>query len=583
MDARGRRCHRVAGDRDLQASRGRAGPGPAGGTHDRLDDRAESAPTSAPATGRATVFRGGTVWCGAGLPDARALAVRDGRVVAVGEEAERWAGPHDEVDLAGGFLGPAFGDGHVHPHSGGIARQGPAITGLTSVAAVVAEVGRWARENPGAAWVVGNRYDPTLAPDGAFDARWLDAAVPDRPVVLHASDHHTVWCNSEALRRGGVDATTTDPEVGWVVRREDGSPMGTLREWDACDLVLRHAPEPSPEDRVRALRDATADLAAAGITWAQDAWVDADLVPVYLRALAEGALACRVDLAQRADPATWREQVASFAAVRAQVEALGSERLSARTVKVFVDGVVEGGTATLLAPYDDVDPASPQALGMPVWRPDELAAAVRAFDGAGFRLHLHVIGDAAVRLGLDVLEALPPADRRAVLAHVQLVDPEDLPRFAATGTIANLEPLWAAWDAVQTELTAPRLGPVRTQRQYPMASLLASGARMTFGSDWPVSSHVPLEGIQVAVTRVPVEDPAAEAFVPSERIGVEQALHAYTVAVAHQAGAEAERGTLVPGAVADLVHLSADPRALEPARIATARVLGTWLAGARTA
>lgn len=532
---------------------------------------------------RATVFSGGTVWCGAGLPDSEALAVVDGRVVALGEQALSWPGPREDVDLAGGLLAPAFGDGHVHPHSGGTTRQGPAITGLRSVADVVAEVRRWADEHPDAAWVVGNRYDPTLAPAGEFDARWLDEAVPDRPVVLHASDHHTVWCNSEALRRGGVDARTVDPEVGWVVRRDDGTPLGTLREWDACDLVLRHVPEPSEADRVRALREATAELASAGITWAQDAWVDPDLVPVYLRALAEGALSVRVDLAQRADPAAWPEQVASFAQVRAQVDALGDDLLSARTVKVFVDGVVEGGTATLLEPYEDVDPRSPQAHGMPVWRPEELAAAVAAFDAAGFRLHLHVIGDAAVRQGLDVLAALPPADRRAVLAHVQLVDPSDLPRFAATGTIANVEPLWAAWDDMQTELTAPRLGPARTARQYPVASLLAAGARLSFGSDWPVSSHVPLEGVQVVVTRVPLEDPAAEVWVPGERVGVEEAMSAYTAGVAYQAGAEHERGTLVPGAVADLVHLSADPRAVDPLQIAATVVLGTWLAGRRTA
>lgn len=540
-------------------------------------------PVSTQVDPTATVFRGGTVWRGTGLPDTDALAVAAGRVVALGDEAARWPGPREEVDLAGGLLGPAFGDGHVHPHSGGITRQGPAITGLRSVEAVVAEVGRWAAAHPDAGWVVGNRYDPTIAPGGELDARWLDEAVPDRPVVLHASDHHTVWCNSEALRRGGVDASTVDPEVGWVVRRPDGTPSGTLREWDACALVLRHVPAPSTRDRVRALREATAELAAAGITWAQDAWVDADLVPVYLLALAEGALSCRVDLAQRADPSAWREQVASFAAVRDQVDGLGSDLLSARTVKVFVDGVIEGGTATLLDPYDDVDPASPQAHGMPVWRPDELAAAVRAFDAAGFRLHLHVIGDAAVRQGLDVLEALPPADRRAVLAHVQLVDPADLPRFAQTGTVANMEPLWAAWDPMQTELTAPRLGPGRTGRQYPTASLLAAGARLSFGSDWPVTSHVPLEGVQVAVTRVPLDEPDAPAWVPAERVTVEQALHAYTAGVAYQAGAEPERGTLVPGAVADLVHLSADPRAVDPLRIAATRVLGTWLAGRRTA
>jgi predicted amidohydrolase YtcJ len=538
-----------------------------------------------------TVFVGGRVRCGGGLPDSDALAVRDGRVVALGEQARRLAaGPGRDaavevVDLAGDLLSPAFGDGHVHPVFAGLQRRGPAISGLRSVDAVVAEVGRWAREHPDADWVVGGRYDPTLAPDGEFDARWLDAVVPDRPVVLDASDHHTVWCNSEALRRGGVDASTPQPDIGWIVRRSDGSPMGTLREWQATELVLRHAPPVRQEHRVEALADATAALAAVGITWAQDAWVEPDVVPAYLRAAREGVLATRVELALRVDPVTWREQVPLFTDLARQVDDLGHPRLTARTVKLFVDGVIEGGTATVLEPYADVDPCAAHARGMPVWQPDELAAAVAAMDAAGFGLHLHVIGDAAVRLGLDVLAGLPPRpqqERRPVLAHVQLVDPADLGRFAEHGVIANCEPLWAAWDPMQSELTAPRLGPERTDRQYPLADLLRHGARLSFGSDWPVTSHVPLEGIQVAVTRVPLEDLAAPPWVPEQRLTVEQALEAYSAGVAYQAFAEHERGLLRLGDVADLVRLSADPRTVDPLTIHTIEVRGTWLAGERT-
>lgn len=530
-----------------------------------------------------TVFRGGPVRCGGGLPDSDALAVRAGRVIAVGEQVSRLPGPVDVVDLAGDLLMSAFGDGHVHPMFAGLERRGPAITGLRGVDLVVSAVARWAAVNPDVDWVVGHRYDPTLAPDGEFDAAWLDRAVPDRPVVLHAADHHTVWCNSEALRRAGVDAATPQPGIGWIVRRGDGTPLGTLREWQACDLVLRHVPAPTDDDRVAALRSATATLAAAGVTWAQDAWVDPVMVPTYLRAATEGALATRVNLGLRADPNTWREQRRTFVDLADEVAALGHPRLTARTVKIFVDGVIEGGTATVLEPYADVDPCSEQARGMPVWQPDELAAAVEAFDAAGFQPHLHVIGDAAVRLGLDVLAELPPRDRRAVLAHVQLVDDADVTRFAAHDVIANVEPLWAAWDAMQVELTAPRLGPARTARQYPLADLLRSGARVSFGSDWPVTSHVPLQGIQVAVTRVPLDRLDAPAWRPDQRLDVDQALDAYTAAVAHQAFADDERGVLRPGAAADLVRLSADPRRVDPLDIHRIAVRGTWLAGVPTA
>ncbi|WP_336922190.1 amidohydrolase [Aquipuribacter sp. SD81] len=528
-----------------------------------------------------------------------ALAVRGERVVALGPQAAALARQADEVvDLAGDALLPAFGDGHAHPLFAGLQALGPPVSSCTSVEAVVAAVAGWVAEHPGDGWVVGGRYDPTLAPGGDFDARWLDAAVPDRPVVLDASDHHTMWVNTEALRRAGIDAGTPDPPVGRVVRRDDGSPLGTLREWDACDLVRAHVPAWTRAQQVGALAAATTTLAAAGVTWVTDAWVELDALPAWLAAAREDRLAARVELAFRLDPARWRAQLPDVRETVAQVRALGHARLSARSVKLFVDGVLEGGTATLLEPYlplpgaaaghDPCPHPAPEDHGMPVWRAGELHAAVAAVVEGGLRPHLHAIGDAAVRLGLDALAALDsPRGRlrelRAVLAHCQLVDPADLPRFAELGVVANCEPLWAAWDPVQAELTAPRLGPERTRRQYPLATLVRSGAPVSFGSDWPVTSHVPLEGVQVAVTRVPPGGDGA-AWLPHERLTVEEALHAYTVGSAHQAFAD-DRGVLRPGAVADLVRLSADPvevAADHPGRLREVEVRATWCAGERT-
>jgi predicted amidohydrolase YtcJ len=529
------------------------------------------------------VLAGGPVWTRAGGVTT-AVALRAGRVVALGAEALALRSRAEEVvDLAGGLALPAFGDGHAHPVQGGLEEYGPAVRDAGSVEGVANVVRAWAAEHPDADWIVGGSYDPALAPGGRLDARWLDAAVADRPVVLRAADYHTVWCNTEALRRSGVDASTPDPRIGWIERREDGSPLGTLREWQACDLVLDVVPPPSPDAVETALGRAVARLAAVGITWVLDAWVDlgSGALEAWLALAGRGELPIRAGLALRADPLTWRSQVSSFVAARDRVDAEGAGRLRASTVKFFADGVIEGGTAALLEPYVD-DPCS---RGMPVWDWAELRAAAAAFDAVGFQLHIHAIGDAGIRAALDAVEHVAtvggPRDRRPVVAHTQVVHPDDLPRFAALRVVANFEPLWAQRDALMDDLTAPRLGPERTDRQYPMASLLRSGALLSFGSDWPVSSYVPLDGVRVAVNRTTVDGRPPGGWLPDERLTLEQALTAYTAGVAYQSF-EDDRGVLDVGARADVVVLDRDILRGPPGAVHEARVVATWCAGERT-
>ena len=251
-------------------------------------------------------------------------------------------------------------------------------------------------------------------------------------------------------------------------------------------------------------------------------------------------------------------------------------------MKFFADGVIEAGTAALLQPYQDC----PHSHGIANWTPAELADAIAAADAAGFQAHVHAIGDGGVRLALDAITETArrngPADRRPVLAHVQLIDPADLPRFAALGVIANLEPLWAQPDPLMTELTLPRVGPARGARQYQIATLLNSGARVSFGSDWPVTAYQPLHGIATAITRqTPAGDPDG-GWLPAERVTAATALAAYSAGVAYQAFEEHRWGVLRPGMRADLVHLAADPAAVPARELRDLPVLGTWLAGTRT-
>jgi predicted amidohydrolase YtcJ len=531
----------------------------------------------------ATVFTGGTI-LGSYRADAaeyRAIAVEDGRIVAVDAEALALQGTAGEtVDLLGGVLAPAFGDGHAHPLQGGLEKLGPQVRACRTVAEIVACVREWAHAHPEQEWIYGASYDATLAPEGLFDARWLDEAVPDRPVVLRAWDYHTVWVNSEALRRAGIDAGTPEPALGRIPRRPDGAPLGILQEPGAVDLLRPVEPGRSHEERVEALRLATAEYAELGIAWIQDAWVEPAEVEAYLEASARGLLSTRVNLALRADPLRWRDQVPDFVEARRRVEELDDPLLSAGTVKVFVDGVIENHTAAMLEDYTD----APGDRGLPNWDARELAAAAVTFDKLGFQLHLHAIGDAATRTALDVFEEVQrtngPRDRRPVIAHVQVVDPVDLPRFRRLGVIANFEPLWAQLDPMMVALTIPRLGPERERLQYPIRTLLESAA-VSFGSDWPVSSADWRPGVATAVTRQTDDRVPAAGWIPAERIPLTDALEAYSSGVAHQAFARTARGELRPGSSPDLVWLDTDPRHVDPHDLRSVRVLGTWVAGVR--
>ena len=522
----------------------------------------------------------GPAWCPVqGRLDA--VAVRDGVVLAVGPDALALRGRQvEEVEVAGLLL-PGFADGHAHPLVAGLEAEGPRIREQDSVAGVVAEIRRWATEHPEEAWIRGGSYDPALAPDGLFDARWLDEAVPDRPVILRAADYHTAWVNTRALELAGIDATTPDPDLGEIPRRPDGSPLGTLREWGAVDLVLDRSGWHATEARVAALDRSTRHLAGVGITWVQDAWADEEDVEAYLAASAAGRLHCAVNLALYADPRRGPGQVERLVALRARVRDHGDPLLTAETVKLFADGVVESATAALLEPY--VGDACGHT-GMLVWGPDALAEVVTAVDAEGFQAHVHAIGDRAVRCALDAIEAADrangPRDRRPVIAHCQLVDPADRARMAALGVVANAEPLWAQLDAVMEELTVPRLGERRSAQQYPLASLAALGITLSFGSDWPVSSPNPLEGVATACTRQTESGVPEGGWTPHERLSLEAALAAYTAGTAHQAFRRA--GTLRPGDVADLVMLDRDPFAAgDLLDVAQAGVVATWLRGRR--
>ena len=296
-------------------------------------------------------FHGGTIWTGVDGQVTDALLVVDGVVQALGQRATERATGADDVDLGGGFLMASFGDGHAHPLPGGLEAVGPQVRRCKSVDEIVDAVGKFAAEHPDDDRIVGASYESSLDPGGLFDARWLDAAVPDRPVVLRAWDYHTVWCNSVALERAGITADTPDPPLGEIPRRDDGSVLGTLREWGAVDLVYSVVPERDSVVRIGALGTAADYYLARGVTWVQDAWVEPADVDTYIDAARQGALGVRFNLGLYADPRHFASQLEQFADARRRVDEVDSPLLTAQTVKFFADGVIENETGALLAPY----------------------------------------------------------------------------------------------------------------------------------------------------------------------------------------------------------------------------------------
>lgn len=532
-----------------------------------------------------------------------ALAVHDGVIVALGDDAVTAGGT--EVDMGGGLLIPGFRDGHCHPVWGGIDLAALPLEHCATVEEVIDAVRAYAAAHPDLEWIVGGPYVASVLPGGRGDATWLDRVVPDRPVVLSANDYHTMWVNSVALARAGIDAFTPEPDGGNILRRPDGTPTGMLVEWGALDLVRRLLPEPTDVDRANGLDLGVGHMASHGLVWLQEAAAGTDLARAYLAAAQQARLPLRVNLAWRAAPESWRADAEGFAELTAAIAAdpAAAGRLTANTVKFFADGVIEQGTGHLLEPYDD----EPHSCGLPNWSPEGLAEAVTAFDAAGYQIHIHAIGDGGVRMALDAIEAARnrnsvfaghkwPAGtaehlrgtvggvqaRRPVIAHTQLVDPGDRPRFARLGVIANFEPLWAQLEPGMTELTIPRLGPRRSALQYPIASLARLGGPISFGSDWPVSSANPLDGLAVAVTRQTPDGDPVGGWLPEERLPILQALGAYTAGVAYQAFDD-DRGRIAVDQAADLTLIDSDITALAGLEVPEATIQGVWVDGVRSA
>ena len=526
-------------------------------------------------------------------PWAEAVAVRGGRISAVGTDAEVRAFVDrrtEVVDLAGRMLLPGFQDAHVHPPGSGLEMLRCNLSDAFSLEEYERIVGEYAAGHPGLDWIVGGGWSMSVFPGGNPPKEVLDRLVPDRPVYLQSRDGHSAWVNSTALRIGGITTDTADPHDGWIVRAHDGAPAGTLHE-GAMRLVDRHLPQDTEEDWITGLRVAQAHLHALGIT----AWQDANVgissgyptYGAYLRFAASGDLTARVVGCLWWDRLRGLEQIDDLVAAR---DGGVSGRFAATSVKIMQDGVVENFTAAVLEPYLDADGAPTDNRGRSFVDPEELKLAVTRLDAEGFQVHIHAIGERAVREGLDAVEAARVAngmnDHRHHIAHVQVIHPDDLPRFRELGVAANGQPLWAVNEGQMLHLTIPFLGPERSRWQYPFGSLVRSGAVLALGSDWSVSSADPIEQIHVAVNRVAPSTYAyggvsAGVFLPNERLDLATAIAGFTMNAAFVNHLDDVTGSIAVDKYADLVVLDRNLFDLDPQDLFRAKVEQTFVEGER--
>lgn len=480
------------------------------------------------------------------------VTVEGERIVAIGEAPQS---ADLVIDLAGRMVTPGFIDAHVHPAMSGLDKLRINFDGVEDAASAFRVISEYTQTHPDEPWIIGSGWSQGWFDRGCPSREMLDRLVPDRPALISNTDGHGAWANSVALNLAGIGATTPDPDDGRIERNSDGTAQGTLHE-GAIDLVGRLAPPDTVDDLERGLVRGQQELLGYGITGWQDAIVHPEIQEAYLRLAGDGRLKGRVV------GALWWDRERGMAQIDELVERRrnGGHRFRPTSVKLMLDGVAENFTAAMLAPYLDDSGQPTDNAGIDFLDRTELVEIVTRLDALGFQCHFHALGDRAVRNALDAIEAAQASngasDLRHHIAHIQVVDPADYPRFAALGAVANAQPLWACHDTYQDELTIPFLGERRAALQYPFASLLRAGARMGMGSDWGVSTANVMEEIAVATTRSGGD---REPFYPSEILTPVEALTAFTKGSAYINHAEGDTGTLAVGMLADLVILDRDP------------------------
>ena len=522
-------------------------------------------------------------------PRATAVAIRDGRVWAVGddEEIRTLARPDAQmIDLEGRLVLPGLTDAHFHYYDWALGRRRLTLAEATSLAGVRERLAQRVRETPPGHWVLGQGWNETRWPEPRTPTRAdLDDVTLDHPVVLWRNDLHLAVVNSRALREAGITGDTPDPPQGLIDRDESGQPTGVLREL-AINLVSAVIPPLTEEETVEAMRDGFAVLHRLGLTGVHDYRImgGADGPPAfraYQRLQAAGersAERSRRSLALRMWMHIPGERLDEAIALGLRT-GMGGDYLRVGHVKFFADGGQGARTAWMLEPYQDTGDC-----GMPLTPMKEIAQAVRKADRAGLAVAIHAIGDRANRELITTFEQVLNSERESTTAppvaphrieHVQMIRPDDVIRLGQLGVVASVQPIHAPDDMPMIEKS---VGP-RGRFAYPFRDMLEAGVTLAFGSDCPVANPNPMFGIHAAVTRQQRDDEPQGGWYPRQRLTVAEAVWGYTMGTALVAGREAELGSITPGKLADLIVLDRDIFAVEPMDIAQAQVVMTIFDG----
>ena len=519
-------------------------------------------------------------------PWAQAVAIYKGKIVAVGDDPviERRRGMGTKVINAGGKLVlPGFVDCHIHFMEGSAKLTWVRLEGAKNLAEIRDKLRSYAAQNSGEGWILGHGWNYGMFGPGKLpDKKDLDDIFPNRAVSLEGFDGHTYWVNSKALAAAGITRATPNPPNGTIVRDPaTGEPTGALEE-SAAQLIDRVRPAMSREEKLLALR--------AGMKWANQNGLtrvhaagghflsgDFEDLELYDEMRKRGDLSVRIQLAFFLDPPALRPQ--DIDAIENARKKYSNDWLSASIVKLRLDGVIESHTAAMLEPYSD----DPSVKGSLFWEPEKYKAAVAELDKRGFQLFTHAIGDYAVRAALDAYEYAETQnhkrDHRHRIEHIETVSAADIPRFGKLGVIASMQPLHSYPDADTLDVWAHNVGPERATRAWVWKSISDAGGHLAFGSDWPVVTLNPWEGIQTAVTRQTSEGQPAMGFVPEQRLTVAQAIDGYTLGAAFAGRREKSEGSLELGKLADLIILSQNIFDVEPHKIGATKIVTTIVGG----
>lgn len=523
-----------------------------------------------------------------GHPWAQAVAIRDGKIFALGSDRDiaHYRGASTKViDAKGRLVLPGFTDCHVHFLDASLAMQQVSLDDAKSVQEIQLRVKAYAAAHPNDRWVLGRGWMyPLFAPSGLPDKKYLDEVIPDRPVYLESGDGHSWWANTKALQVANITKDTPNPPGGTIVRDPNtGEATGAIKE-DAADAVVRRAiPEPSRETKLQALRAGiklanqfglTRVHVLGGVNAGRD---DLHNVDLYEELRRNGELTLRFHLAYRLDPPKVTDRQ-----LQEIVEARDRYRddwISAGSVKFFMDGVIETHTAAMLAPYSD----DPSVSGQLLWEPAEYRRAVTEFDSRGIQIFTHAIGDRAIRVALDsyanAAKTNGTKDARHRIEHIEDASAADIPRFGRLGVVASMQPLHAYPDEDIFKAWLPSAGPERAKRAFAWQSIQASGGVLAFGSDWPIVTLNPWPGVQNAVTRETIEGEPKGGWIPSERITLADAIKGYTLNAAFAGHREKTEGSLEAGKLADLIMVSQNVFTIDPHRISETRVVMTIVGG----